>query len=150
MRTTSSRARATKAPGLILLYHRVAEGVAADLFSVTVSPRRFAEQVDALAAEYDVVPLTEVFSGSPHRPVIAITFDDGYADNLDAARLLAARDLPATFFLTSGQLGSDREFWWDELARLVFEADIVDVRGLDLDGVSHDLPPPKGITLDAD
>ena len=51
---------------------------------------------------------------------MAVTFDDGYADNLREARPLLERyDVPATVFVTSGQLGGDREFWWDELERLV-------------------------------
>jgi len=51
---------------------------------------------------------------------VAITFDDGYADNLHvAAPLLAERGLPATFFVVSGMIGSGREFWWDELEGLL-------------------------------
>jgi peptidoglycan/xylan/chitin deacetylase (PgdA/CDA1 family) len=53
---------------------------------------------------------------------VAITFDDGYVDNLHAAApLLVRQELPATFFLTSGTLGSDREFWWDELDQLLLQ-----------------------------
>ena len=47
-----------------------------------------------------------------------MTFDDGYADNLYAAKpLLEAADVPATVFIVSGAIGQAREFWWDELAR---------------------------------
>jgi hypothetical protein len=28
-------------------------------------------------------------------------------------------DIPATVFLTTGQIGSGEEFWWDELTRIV-------------------------------
>ncbi|HEY1386768.1 MAG TPA: polysaccharide deacetylase family protein [Dongiaceae bacterium] len=51
---------------------------------------------------------------------VAVTFDDGYLDNLTHAKpLLDQAGVPATIFLATGQLGQDREFWWDELARLV-------------------------------
>jgi peptidoglycan/xylan/chitin deacetylase (PgdA/CDA1 family) len=54
---------------------------------------------------------------------VAITFDDGYADNLYQARPLLERyDTPATFLLTTGYTGGKREFWWDELERIVLEA----------------------------
>jgi peptidoglycan/xylan/chitin deacetylase (PgdA/CDA1 family) len=57
------------------------------------------------------------------RPSIANTFDDGYADNLHAAaRLLKRYDTPATFFIATGYIGGSREFWWDKLARIVFES----------------------------
>jgi peptidoglycan/xylan/chitin deacetylase (PgdA/CDA1 family) len=48
-----------------------------------------------------------------------VTFDDGYADNLHAGRLLQRYEIPATFFISSGFIGGSREFWWDELEALV-------------------------------
>jgi peptidoglycan/xylan/chitin deacetylase (PgdA/CDA1 family) len=49
---------------------------------------------------------------------VAVTFDDGYADNLTAAGpRLEAAGVPATIFVVAGALGRAREFWWDEIAR---------------------------------
>jgi peptidoglycan/xylan/chitin deacetylase (PgdA/CDA1 family) len=51
-----------------------------------------------------------------------ITFDDGYADNLHHAKpLLEHYEIPATVFVTGGHVGSQREFWWDELDRLLLQ-----------------------------
>ena len=87
-----------------------------------MAPDSFAAHVELVASRYDVVPLQAVLD-RPHpsrrRPRIAFTFDDGYADNLAAARVLAARGMAATYFLTAGKLESHREFWWDELERIV-------------------------------
>jgi peptidoglycan/xylan/chitin deacetylase (PgdA/CDA1 family) len=57
----------------------------------------------------------------PRRGVV-ITFDDGYVDNLQYAKpLLEQHDIPATVFITAGQLDRESEFWWDELERLFLQ-----------------------------
>jgi peptidoglycan/xylan/chitin deacetylase (PgdA/CDA1 family) len=51
---------------------------------------------------------------------VAITFDDGYADNATTARaVLESVNAHATFFIVTGALESGREFWWDSLEQLV-------------------------------
>ncbi|HYM80226.1 MAG TPA: polysaccharide deacetylase family protein [Candidatus Limnocylindria bacterium] len=48
---------------------------------------------------------------------VALSFDDGYADNVRAALpLLAARGACATFYLTAGLMETRRAPWWDVLA----------------------------------
>jgi len=48
---------------------------------------------------------------------VALTFDDGYADNLDlASTALSGFGLPATFFLVPGLLDAQASPWWEELA----------------------------------
>jgi peptidoglycan/xylan/chitin deacetylase (PgdA/CDA1 family) len=49
---------------------------------------------------------------------VAVTFDDGYVDNLhEASPRLASARVPATLFLATGFVGQRHEYWWDELAR---------------------------------
>jgi peptidoglycan/xylan/chitin deacetylase (PgdA/CDA1 family) len=111
-------------PGnLILMYHRVNDADS-DPWGLCVQPNHFAEHLEVLRKE--VVPLSlQGFVRAhqerklPHRAV-AITFDDGYADNLSNAKPILERfEMPATLFVTSGYIGSKREFWWDELEQLL-------------------------------
>ena len=75
-----------RAGTLVLLYHRVAQ-LEHDPYGFAVCPDHFAEQCAILRHNYDVVPLREAVAT---RREIAITFDDGYADNIAAAAILAA------------------------------------------------------------
>ncbi len=109
--------------GLVLAYHRVAY-TARDPFGLCVRPDHFAEHLDVLPGLADVVPLTDVRgSGRRGRRRVSITFDDGYADNVEvAAPMLAERGIAATFFLATGGLDPDSEFWWDRLEHMVLDA----------------------------
>lgn len=116
------------AKAVILMYHRVAT-VDQDPWELCVSPERFDEQLGMLARERRVVPLNALVAQVRDRRLrpgtVAITFDDGYADNLEAAApLLERHGLPATFFLTSSLIGSAAGFWWDRLGQLL----LVDAR----------------------
>ena len=78
-----------------------------------------AEEFDALLAHvarrFTVLPLDEGIRRTFERTLppraLAITFDDGYADNLSiAAPLLRARGIPATVFVATGYLDGGRMF----------------------------------------
>jgi peptidoglycan/xylan/chitin deacetylase (PgdA/CDA1 family) len=96
----------------VLNYHQVNDH--ADDFS-TVSPAAFHQQMQFLKQNYRVVRLPEAIaalstSGHSER-LVAITFDDGYADNARiAAPILQALGLPATFFVSTDLIGSSRPF----------------------------------------
>ena len=110
---------------MVLMYHRIAEADY-DPWCLAVSPAHFDEQLAELGRERDVMSLAEfgtLFAARrlPKRAT-AITFDDGYACNARvAAPILHAHRHPATFFLTTGAIGSELEFWWDELGTLLVE-----------------------------
>jgi peptidoglycan/xylan/chitin deacetylase (PgdA/CDA1 family) len=74
----------------------------------------------------------------PDRSVV-VTFDDGYVDNLQNAKPLLKRyDVPATVFVTAGLIGEEREFWWDELDRLLLQPGTLPARlSLDVKGESY-------------
>ncbi len=125
--------------GRVLLYHRVAD-VPTDPFSLSVSPARFAEQLAVLRRHAVPLSLEELVDGIERgglpRRAVAVTFDDGYRDNLlTAAPLLERHRVPATVFVATGYAEAQREFWWDELERLILHPGELPRRvGLRLDG----------------
>lgn len=107
---------------LILLYHRVTT-LESDPQLLSVTPRHFSEHLDVLRRRYRPAKLEQITFDETQRSNrqrrVAVTFDDGYADNLYQARpLLESVGWPATVFVTAGQIDIDREFWWDELERV--------------------------------
>ncbi len=51
--------------------------------------------------------------GKDRRPLVALTFDDGYYDNYTHAFALARElQLPMTIFLIPGHMESGKSFWW--------------------------------------
>ena len=85
---------------------------------------------------------------SQYRPLV-VTFDDGYADNLyNAKPLLERYEIPATIFLTSGCIGQNREFWWDELDRMLLQPKTLPrALHLNIDGTTHDWDLGKRLTM---
>ncbi len=103
-------------PMSVLLYHRIASDRPV---SWVTSPAAFRRHIAWLRCHADVVSLHEIqarlISGnSRSRPCVAITFDDGYAGNLDdAVPLLLQAKMPFTFFVTVTNLLQGQGFAHD-------------------------------------
>jgi peptidoglycan/xylan/chitin deacetylase (PgdA/CDA1 family) len=79
-------------------------------------------QLAFLRRAANVVPLADALAalgrGDPLPPrAVALTFDDGYRDQLHlAVPMLERLGLPATFFLVPGLLEGTVQAWWEQLA----------------------------------
>lgn len=110
----------------ILRYHAVTDPATCWYAepAICISPRDFEAQVAYLTRHYRVLPLEQIVRAfRSRRPlpshVVAITFDDGYADNYEAARVLARYGATGTFYLTAGCLDAEKPFWVSELRALI-------------------------------
>ena len=109
------------APVLVLIYHRVTT-LTHDPQLLAVAPEHFRDQLRFLKRRYPLVRFDADWSAVAE-PSVAITFDDGYADNaLEALPIIEEVGVPVTFFISTGYVGTEREFWWDELERLILGA----------------------------
>jgi peptidoglycan/xylan/chitin deacetylase (PgdA/CDA1 family) len=96
----------------VLLYHSVHDRPEPRDRPYTVSRACFAAHADVISASGRVaMHVSELADGLrglrplPDRP-LALTFDDGFADNYEAVEVLLARDLPSTVYVTTGAVGS--------------------------------------------
>jgi len=84
--------------------------------------RGLARQLQAVRRLARAVPLDRAVAalaeGRPLPPrAVALTFDDGYRDNLHTALPILRRlGLPATFYLVPGLLDRSARAWWETLA----------------------------------
>lgn len=107
----------------VLLYHRVVD-LNTDPQLLSVSPANFEKHLIILKSKYKILSVSEfenLISSSKRFPKnsVVITFDDGYIDNyVQALPLLEKYEVQAIFYITTGNIGNNREFWWDELERL--------------------------------
>lgn len=98
----------------ILIYHRVLAAPDA-IFPGEPTIERFDAQMAQLKSVFNVLPLAEAVarlrSGSLPARAACITFDDGYADNVECALpVLQKHGLHATFFVATAYLNGGRMF----------------------------------------
>jgi peptidoglycan/xylan/chitin deacetylase (PgdA/CDA1 family) len=108
----------------ILLYHGVTASPSTGIenFSGKHMPvSEFDRQMAWLAGHASVLPLRELAERLARRAVlpsraVAVTFDDSFKNVHDVALPVLRRyGVPATFFVTSGFVGSNRRFWVDRI-----------------------------------
>lgn len=109
-------------PAVILLYHRVTT-LASDPQQLAVSPENFDDQINFLKKKFTLISIDEMAEylqqGKFPKGCVAITFDDGYADNFfEALPILENHKVHAVFYIATSNIGTSHEFWWDNLERI--------------------------------
>jgi peptidoglycan/xylan/chitin deacetylase (PgdA/CDA1 family) len=88
----------------VLLYHRVTDTARDNL---TVGVEQFDRQMEMLAKYCHVVSIEEAISyrviPKTSKPLVCVTFDDGYLDNYThAAPIMVRHQVPGAFFVSTG------------------------------------------------
>jgi peptidoglycan/xylan/chitin deacetylase (PgdA/CDA1 family) len=123
----SSPQTSNRSPIPVLLYHAVPRAHdAGDLLSV--DRNAFATHLDAIVASgrtpMTIGEIAAALRGEeplPQRPM-GITFDDADEGTLEALELLCSRDLRATVYVITGELGNGSGFKQDQLRALAARA----------------------------
>lgn len=125
----------------VLIFHRVVEHPD-PLFPGEVDIAQFDQMMDWVRRWFRVLPLAEAIarlqSGSLPARAAAITFDDGYADNLHNAQpVLQRHGLTATVFVATGFLNGGR-MWNDVVIESVRRTplDMIDLGAIGLGAIA--------------
>ncbi|WP_163834594.1 polysaccharide deacetylase family protein [Spartinivicinus ruber] len=119
----------------ILIYHRVlAEPSERGTGMLDASTFRW--QMNLINEHFNVLPLSEAIELLQHNSLppraIAVTFDDGYADNATVALpILQELQIPATFFVASGFLDGGC-MWNDQVSEAIYRTEQTDISLTDL------------------
>jgi peptidoglycan/xylan/chitin deacetylase (PgdA/CDA1 family) len=133
----------------IAVFHRVDDSLPSNPITVTLA--EFRSYLDFFSRYFIVVPLTEILErlsrGEPLGRRMAITFDDGYADNYDiAAPELERRGMPACFFICTGFIGTEAVPHWDAEwgvpSRWMTWAQVIDLRRRGFEIGAHTVTHP--------
>lgn len=128
----------------VLTYHGVTDAPQPIADPCVVLIDDFRLQMQFLRKHYDVLPLDEAIdrckSRRTRRPVMAITFDDGYQNNHDLALpILEKLGLPATIYLSTAFLDTDTTIWTGLLQHAF---SVTRLRRLDWQGLQWHLGSP--------
>lgn len=84
-----------------------------------ISPDRADRHLRVLSSKYNIIPLQDYVRAKEAGTVdelppksLIITMDDGHKSNYELKPLLERYDIPATIFLCSGIVDTNRHFWW--------------------------------------
>ncbi|MEL6947072.1 MAG: polysaccharide deacetylase family protein [Pseudomonadota bacterium] len=118
--------------GVVLTFHRVQPG-ANDIripnAHLSIEPDFLAGVIQLLRRRgFEIVSLDELKRGIENpiaeRRMAALTFDDGFKDNLQhALPILEAEAAPATVFSAPGLIEGTAALWWEGLGALVMQQD---------------------------
>jgi len=133
-------------PPLVLAYHGIADvALRRDPHRLFVRPQDFRRQIAKLRGwGYRLVTFGELASAATtSRPsgLAALTFDDGFVDNLETlVPLLRQEQAPATVFVVSGWLG--RPHLTAPWTRIVTEAELGELRAAGIEIGAHSVTHP--------
>lgn len=104
----------------ILAYHRIIDSDY-NFWKLNVSPAAFEKHMKYISENYTVLRLEDEWDALTEagQKYVVITFDDGYVDNYRyALPILEKYHVPATIFVSTDLIDTDKMYWWDELEKM--------------------------------
>lgn len=143
--------------GIVLMYHRISDENY-DPYAINVSLNNFISHVRTVKENFEVISVLDIPFYKPRRKkFVAITFDDGYKDNLKAFEILDREKIPATLFMVTGHLFEQnpedvlKTIFWEERLKNIFSVDIKEIifniNGKNIHFFINDSPDPEAMKV---
>lgn len=122
---------------IILMYHSVSDGGV--FWDNAMTSEEFERQIRYVQRGHEIVPLSRIVerleSGAPIPPTwVAVTFDDGYRDNLTAAApILRKHGATASIYPSVGVVDRSLSFYYDQI-QIIIETTANRTTRVELDG----------------
>lgn len=123
--------RYTRGNVSILMYHEVLPDADTHPFWHIVNESEFARQATYLQKHYKVISLDEAVhwlatnpdTKSFKKPLVVLTFDDGYSGNFTCAfPVLRTLNLPFTVYVATQYVETGGRFWYDDVAAALWQS----------------------------
>jgi peptidoglycan/xylan/chitin deacetylase (PgdA/CDA1 family) len=113
----------------IIEYHRICpmENLIGDP-TLVLTPEVLEKQMRYFSTNFQILSMDELFEfirlkKRPPRRAAVITIDDGYRDIfVHAYPILERYKIPATIFLVSGYVDSNKPYWWDRVSHAIYQS----------------------------
>ena len=132
----------------ILAYHRILPDDKQSILPyISVNPKQFEKHLLFLKTIFRVISLDEAATllekpGDLNENCVVITFDDGYRDNYDYAfPVLLRQGVTASFFVTTGLIGTDKMLWPDMVRQIYYGSNDKKNSFLKTRQANHNRPP---------
>ena len=108
----------------ILLYHGVTESTSIGIENYSgkhIKVEEFYRQMSYIKDNCNILSMDEIVDIKRKNEIwpenaVAVTFDDGFRNNYKcAAPILTKLNIPATFYICSGMIDSNKMFWVDKI-----------------------------------
>lgn len=107
----------------ILTYHNIVQGKLPVNDACFLDVTLFEQQIAYLNRNFLILPLSEAFEQAKKKntkPIAVITFDDGFYSNYSLAfPILKKHKAPATIFLTTNMIDSNKTIWFCDLVHML-------------------------------
>jgi len=109
---------------VIVRYHSICSDSRLISAGIRITPEAFEEQLAYFSKYFCVLTMDQLLEHIQSREAfpqnaLVLTFDDGYADNLNAAKRLKAYGLSGLFYITAGCIETGEAFWVAEVRHLI-------------------------------